>query len=64
MRRLPFQRKIGAGLTPEQFQQGVENGTLRHVGFAESIQMIADAVGWKLDRVTDEVTKIASRAVE
>jgi 4-hydroxy-tetrahydrodipicolinate reductase len=27
--------------------------------------MIADAVGWRLDRVTDEVTpKIASRAVE
>jgi 2,4-diaminopentanoate dehydrogenase len=65
VRRLPFQRKIGAGLTPEQFQQGVANGTLRHVGFAESIQMIADAVGWKLDRVTDEVIpKIASHAVE
>jgi hypothetical protein len=65
VRRLPFQRKIGAGLTPEQFQRGVEDGTLRHVGFSESIQMIADAVGWKLDRVTDEVTpKIAPRAVE
>jgi 4-hydroxy-tetrahydrodipicolinate reductase len=65
VRRLPFQRKIGAGLAPEQFQRGVEDGTLRHVGFAESIQMIADAVGWKLDRVTDEVTpKIASVAVE
>jgi 4-hydroxy-tetrahydrodipicolinate reductase len=65
VRRLPFQRKIGAGLTPEQFQRGVEDGTLRHVGFAESIQMIADAVGWRLDRVTDEVTpKIASRVVE
>ncbi|MET0211811.1 MAG: dihydrodipicolinate reductase [Vicinamibacterales bacterium] len=65
VRRLPFQRKIGAGLTPEQFQRGVEDGTLRHVGFAESVQMIADAVGWRLDRVTDEVTpKIASRAVE
>ena len=65
VRRLPFQRKIGAGLTQEQFRRGVEDGTLRHVGFAESIQMIADAVGWKLDRVTDEVTpKIASRAVE
>ena len=65
VRRLPFQRKIGAGLTPEQFQRGVEDGRLRHVGFAESIQMIADAVGWRLDRVIDEVTpKIASRAVE
>ena len=65
VRRLPFQRKIGAGLTTEQFQRGVDTGQLRHVGFSESIQMIADAVGWKLERVTDEVVpKIASRTVE
>jgi 4-hydroxy-tetrahydrodipicolinate reductase len=54
-RRLPFQQKIGAGLTIEQFDRGVKNGTLRHVGFTESITMIADALGWKLDRVTDEL---------
>src|SRR5262245_56790623 len=53
IRRLPFQQKIGAGLTTDQFQLGVTRGTLRYVGFAQSIQMIADAVGWKLDRVTD-----------
>lgn len=65
IRRLPFQQKIGAGLTREQFQRGVENGTLRHVGFTESIQMIADAVGWKLDRVTDEVEpKMATETIE
>jgi 2,4-diaminopentanoate dehydrogenase len=65
MRRLPFQRKIGAGLTPEAFRRGVEQGTLRHVGFAASIQMIADAMGWRLDRVTDDVTpKVASQAIE
>ena len=65
MRRLPFQRKIGAGLTPDAFRRGVEQGTLHHVGFLQSIQMIADAVGWKLDRVTDDVTpKVASQSVE
>ena len=64
IRRLPFQRKIGAGLTPEAFRRGVEQGTLRHVGFSESIRMIADAMGWKLDRVTDQVTpKVASQPV-
>lgn len=65
IRRLPFQQKIGAGLTTEQFQRGVGTGQLRHVGFSESIQMIADAVGWKLERMTDQVVpKIASSAVE
>jgi 4-hydroxy-tetrahydrodipicolinate reductase len=55
IRRLPFQQKIGAGLTREQFARRVEAGTVRHVGFTESIQMIADAMSWKLDRVTDEI---------
>jgi hypothetical protein len=60
-RRLPFQQKIGAGLTTEQFQRKVDNGTVRHVGFTESIAMIADALGWTLDRITDRVEpKLAS----
>lgn len=55
VRRLPFQQKIGAGLTLEQFARRVESRTVRHVGFTESIQMIADAMGWKLEGVTDEI---------
>jgi 2,4-diaminopentanoate dehydrogenase len=55
VRRLPFQQKIGAGLTKEQFAERVAAGTVRHVGFTESIQMIADAMNWTLDRVTDEI---------
>ena len=54
-RRLPFQQKIGAGLTTEQFQKKVEDGSVRHVGLTESIAMIADALGWSLDRITDVI---------
>jgi 2,4-diaminopentanoate dehydrogenase len=54
-RRLPFQQKIGAGLSREQFRREVERGSIRHVGLAESISMIAAALGWQLDRITDEV---------
>lgn len=64
IRRLPFQQKIGAGLTPEQFTRKVQDGTVRHVGFSESIQMIADAMGWKVDRIVEDVSpKIAGEAV-
>jgi 4-hydroxy-tetrahydrodipicolinate reductase len=64
-RRLPFQQKIGAGLTREQFAQKVNDGSVRHVGLAESVAMIADAMGWKLDKVTDEIQpKIADKGVE
>jgi hypothetical protein len=63
-RRLPFQQKIGSGLTPAEFQERVENGTVRHVGLTESIAMIADAMGWKLDRITDDIKpKVAAKPV-
>lgn len=55
IRRLPFQQKIGAGLTTEQFQKKVHEGAVRHVGLTESIAMIADALGWELDRITDDI---------
>jgi 2,4-diaminopentanoate dehydrogenase len=64
IRRLPFQQKIGAGLTTEQFQKKVDQGGVRHVGLTESIAMIADAVGWRLERITDDLQpKIAAVTV-
>jgi hypothetical protein len=55
VRRLPFQQKIGAGLTTEQFQRQVDDGTVRHVGLIESVAMIADALGWTLDRISESI---------
>jgi 4-hydroxy-tetrahydrodipicolinate reductase len=64
-RRLPFQQKIGSGLTKEQFAKKVKDGSVRHVGLTESVTMIADAMGWKLDRITDDIRpKLADQAVE
>jgi len=64
VRRLPFQQKIGAGLTRDEFMARVRGGSVRHVGLTESITMIADAMGWKLDSITDTIEpKMASAAV-
>jgi hypothetical protein len=64
IRRIPFQMKIGSGLTRAQFARKVEDGTVRHVGLTESVSMIADAMGWKLDRITDNIKpKIAKATV-
>jgi 4-hydroxy-tetrahydrodipicolinate reductase len=64
IRRLPFQQKIGAGLTLEQFAKKVKDRSVRHVGFTQSIAMIGDALGWKLDRITDDIKpKIAEHEV-
>ena len=57
-RRVPFQKKIGAGLTVEQFNDKVKEGTLRHVGLTESIHMIGHKIGWKLDKTEDIINPI------
>ena len=63
-RRLPFQKKIGAGLTLEEFKSKVAGGIIKHVGFQESIAMIAAGLGWKLDRIEETIEpKLADRPV-
>jgi len=57
-RRIPFQKKIGAGTSPEAFAKLVDSGTLRHVGIAESIGMIAAGVGWELDKITETIEPV------
>ena len=65
IRRLPFQKKIGATLTPKQFAELVKAKTVRHVGLAESVSMMADALGFKVDRISDEIQpKIAAEQVK
>lgn len=50
VRRIPFQQKIGAGLTLAEFEVKKKSRTLRHVGLPESVDFIANRLGWKLDR--------------
>jgi len=54
-RRLPLQRKVGAGLNLNQFRRAMTEGSVRHVGLLESVHMIATALGWKLDRIEETV---------
>lgn len=54
-RRLPLQRKVGAGLNLNQFRRAMTEGSVRHVGLLESVHMIAAALGWKLDRIEETV---------
>lgn len=60
-RRGPFQKKIGAGCTLEEFNQRVAAGTLRHVGIAESMAMIASGLGWELDDIAESIEPIVAK---
>lgn len=48
-RRGPLRKKVGEGITPEEFAAGVAAKRLGHVGLRESAILIARGLGWKLD---------------
>ncbi|MEM2320652.1 MAG: hypothetical protein QXS79_02040 [Candidatus Bathyarchaeia archaeon] len=66
-RRPSFQRKIGAGLSLEEFHEKFGKGELvGHVGLKQSIAMIANSIGIKLSGIREEPIKpiIAEEKVE
>jgi len=65
-RRYPFQKKIGLGLTPEEFKRKLDAGEITaHVGYAESIMLVAKALGWKIDKIEEiQESVIAEKNLE
>jgi 4-hydroxy-tetrahydrodipicolinate reductase len=58
LRRLPLQKKVGAGLAVAEFRERVDVGTVRHVGLSESVHAIACAIGWKIGRLDDQIEPV------
>src|SRR5258708_19769720 len=64
-RRLPLQKKIGAGLSVEEFRARVKEGTIKHVGLPESVAMVADSLGLRVDEITETIEpKVATERVQ
>jgi len=54
-RRLPLQKKIGAGMTVEEFRARVAEGVIKHVGLPESVAMVADSLNLPVDDITETI---------
>jgi hypothetical protein len=51
-RRSPFQKKIGVGLSVDEFKEKILDKQITgHVGLEQSVAMIADALRWKLQAI-------------
>lgn len=60
-RRGPFQEKIGAGMTVEQFEARMAAGEMGHVGLEESMGMVFEALGWELVEIASDVEPLVAR---
>lgn len=63
-RRLPLQRKIGAGLSVKEFEEKKKTGTFGHIGLRESLFFVADGLGWTLKDISEALEPmIADREI-
>ena len=60
-RRLPLQKKIGAGLTVEEFREKVKAGIIKHVGLPESVALVADSLNLAVDEITETIEPVVAR---
>ena len=60
-RRLPLQKKIGAGMTVEEFRAHVAAGMIKHVGLPESVAMVADGLGLPVEEITETIEPVVAQ---
>jgi 4-hydroxy-tetrahydrodipicolinate reductase len=57
-RRLPLQKKIGAGITEAEFHEQVAAGIIKHHGLPESVAMVADGLGLVVDDISETIEPV------
>lgn len=61
-RREQLQRKVGVGIEPDEFERLAAAGRVGHIGLRQSVNLVADRLGWRLDAVDIRLEPIVARA--
>src|SRR5207248_30238 len=57
-RRLPLQKKVGAGMERADFEAKAAAGQLGHIGLRESVALVGRALGLELEEVVQTVEPV------
>jgi 4-hydroxy-tetrahydrodipicolinate reductase len=60
-RRLPLQKKIGAGMSVDEFRAQVAAGVIKHVGLPESVAMVADSLNLPVEEITETIEPMVAK---
>ncbi len=64
-RRATLQKKIGAGLSADDFRDQVAAGAIKHHGLPESVAMVGDGLGFSLGDIVEKIEPVlATERVE
>ncbi len=57
-RRMPLQKKVGAGMTQAEFKKQLETGRFGHIGMRESVALVARGLGFNVDSIDQTVEPV------
>ena len=57
-RRVQLQRKVGVGLTLDEFRAKAAAGRFGHVGLKESCWLLAEGLGWRLETLDETIAPV------
>ena len=57
-RRLPLQKKTGAGLSRQEFEERLAAGRFGHIGLRESALAVMDTLGWPVDEIEESIQPV------
>ncbi len=60
-RRESFQKKIGAGISPAEFNRRAATGAFGHIGLRESGLMIMSRLNWPVSDIQEELNPVIAR---
>jgi 4-hydroxy-tetrahydrodipicolinate reductase len=60
-RRPQLQAKVGVGLSPQAFQREANEGSVGHVGLRESLFMVVNTLGWRLDDIAESMEPVLTK---
>lgn len=59
-RRLPLQKKVGAGMTPQAFYRRRAQGGFGHIGLVESLRLVMTGLDWDVDEVSESLEPVTA----
>jgi 4-hydroxy-tetrahydrodipicolinate reductase len=62
LRRLPLQKKVGAGMSVSEFNEAVAAGRIKHHGLPESAALLAHCLGFQADEITETIEPVVARS--
>jgi hypothetical protein len=64
-RRLPFQMKVGLGMSVDSFEENVRTGKFGHIGLPESLALTCASMGVDVDKIDQKISpKLATSPVK